>query len=212
MKDILLIVRIFLKYFFSKTKRYLNIFFLIIKSKPKSILEIGVYRGIRSSEMIQLAKIFNKKIDFYGFDLFENINLKKKKEELSKYPCSIKMIYEYLKNVSTNINLYKGNTKNTLKNNLNNKKIDFIFIDGGHSIKTIINDWKNCIKFLNKETVVIFDDYYVGNHKIIKKFGCNNLINNLCKKKYHIKVLPFTDYFQLMEKETGIKMVLVKLK
>jgi predicted O-methyltransferase YrrM len=152
------------------------------------------------------------KIDFYGFDLFENINLKKKKEELSKYPCSIKMIYEYLKNVSTNINLYKGNTKNTLKNNLNNKKIDFIFIDGGHSIKTIINDWKNCIKFLNKETVVIFDDYYVGNHKIIKKFGCNNLINNLSKKKYHIKVLPFTDYFQLMEKETGIKMVLVKLK
>ena len=212
MKDILLIVRIFLKYFFSKTKRYLNIFFLIIKSKPKSILEIGVYRGIRSSEMIQLAKIFNKKIDFYGFDLFENINLKKKKEELSKYPCSIKIIYEYLKKVSTNINLYKGNTKNTLKNNLNNKKIDFIFIDGGHSIKTIINDWKNCIKFLNKETVVIFDDYYVGNHKIIKKFGCNNLINNLSKKKYHIKVLPFTDYFQLMEKETGIKMVLVKLK
>jgi predicted O-methyltransferase YrrM len=212
MKDILIIVRIFLKYFFSKTKRYLNIFFLIIKSKPKSILEIGIYRGLRSSEMIQLAKIFNKNIHFYGFDLFENINLKKKKEELSKYPYSIKIIYEYLKNVSTNINLYKGNTINTLKNNLNNKKINFIFIDGGHSIKTISNDWKNCIKFLNKETIVIFDDYYVGNHKIIKKFGCNNLINNLCKKKYHTKVLPFTDYFQLMEKKTGIKMVLVKLK
>ena len=122
------------------------------------------------------------------------------------------MIYEYLRNVSTNINLYKGNTKITLKNNLNNKKINFIFIDGGHSIKTISNDWKNCIKFLNKETTIVFDDYYVSNHKIIKKFGCNNLINNLCKKKYHIKVLPFTDYFQLMEKKTGIKMVLVKLK
>ena len=167
MEDILLLVRIFLKYFFSKTKRYLNIFFLIIKSKPKSILEIGVYRGIRSSEMIQLAKIFNKNVYFYGFDLFENIN---------------------------------------------NKKINFIFIDGGHSIKTISNDWKNCIKFLNKETTIVFDDYYVSNHKIIKKFGCNNLINNLSKKKYHIKVLPFTDYFQLMEKKTGIKMVLVKLK
>ena len=212
MKDILLLVRIFLKYFFSKTKRYLNIFFLIIKSKPKSILEIGVYKGIRSSEMIQLAKIFNKNIHFYGFDLFENINLKKKSEELSKYPFSIKMIYKDLKKVSRNINLYKGNTKITLKNNLNNKKINFIFIDGGHSIKTISKDWKNCIKFLNKETTIVFDDYYVDNNKIIKKFGCNNLINNLSKKKYYIEVLPFTDYFQLLGENTGIKMVLVKLK
>ena len=133
------------------------------------------------------------------------MDIKKSKKSLDK-------LNNEFEKITTNINLYKGNTKNTLKNNLNNKKIDFIFIDGGHSIKTIINDWKNCIKFLNKETVVIFDDYYVGNHKIIKKFGCNNLINNLSKKKYHIKVLPFTDYFQLMEKETGIKMVLVKLK
>lgn len=32
--------------------------------------------------MIQLAKIFNKNVHFYGFDLFENINFKKKKKSL----------------------------------------------------------------------------------------------------------------------------------
>ena len=33
---------------------------LILVYKPKSILEVGVYKGIRSEEMIRAAKIFKK--------------------------------------------------------------------------------------------------------------------------------------------------------
>ena len=69
-KNILLIIYLIIKYSLSKTRRYLNLFYIIIRYKPKSILEVGVYKGIRSEEMIRTAKIFNKNISFYGFDLF----------------------------------------------------------------------------------------------------------------------------------------------
>ena len=44
-------------------------------------------------EMIQAAKIFNKDIEFYGFDLFEMINQKILKKELSKFPNSKKKFH-----------------------------------------------------------------------------------------------------------------------
>ena len=83
----LTVFRIF-KYLLSDTKRYANLLFLILVHKPKSIVEIGIYKGTRSKEMIQAAKIFNKDIEFYGFDLFEMINQKILKKELSKFPNS----------------------------------------------------------------------------------------------------------------------------
>ena len=155
---------IFLKYSISNTKRYLSLFLLIIKYKPKSILEIGVYRGIRSAEMISVAKIFNKNLSFYGFDLFKKLTKKRKNYELSKFPLSQNEIYLKLSKLSNNINLFSGNTKKTLKKFLNKKvKVDFVFIDGGHHINTIMNDWKYSLKISNKKTIFIFDDYYTNN-------------------------------------------------
>ena len=86
---ILTILRI-IKYLISDTKRYSNILSIIFYYKPKSIAEIGVYRGVRSREMIQAAKIFNKNIEYFGFDLFEMINKKIQKKELSKIPYTKK--------------------------------------------------------------------------------------------------------------------------
>lgn len=211
MDNILILIFSIIKYLFSKTKRYLNIFFYIIKFRPKTILEVGVYKGTRSFEMITAAKIFNNDIYFYGFDLFEKLKARDKIIELSKYPYSMKKIYSKLNKISNYVKLYRGNTKKTLKKKLN-KKIDFIFIDGGHSIETIKSDWNNCKKFLNKKTIIILDDYYINNKEVIKKFGCNSLVKNLSKNKFLIKVLPFTDYFKLEGKLTGIKMILIKQK
>ena len=42
-----------LRYLFSKTKRYSILLFLILVNRPKSILEIGVYNGVRAREMIE---------------------------------------------------------------------------------------------------------------------------------------------------------------
>lgn len=209
--NIIKLIYLIFKYYLSGTKRYLNLFFLIIKFRPKSILEIGVYKAIRSEEMIRTAKIFNNKISFYGFDLFEDMDYYKKINELSKIPLSKRKINDKLKKYSNNVFLYKGNTKKTLKNFIiKKKKIDFIFIDGGHKIKTIENDWNYCKKMVKKNSIIIFDDYYTKNKMIIKKYGCNNLINRI-KNKYKVHFLPFTDYFNIGNQKTGIKMVLIKI-
>lgn len=211
MKNYLSIFFFLIKYLFSNKKRYLNLFYYIVKNRPKTILEVGVNKGTRSKEMIRLAKIFHKKITFYGFDLFENITKKKKQDELSKYPNTYNSIHDDLLKFTNNVNLYMGNTNKTLKIFSKKKKIDLIFIDGGHKISTIKNDWKFCSKLLKKKSILIFDDYYLNNKKLISKYGCNKLISELKNSKIRINLLPFTDYFYIKNKKTGIKMVSVKV-
>ena len=60
-----------IKYNLSEYKRYSNLLKIILKTKSRKILEIGVYKGRRSLEMIKAAKSFNSKVIFFGFDMFE---------------------------------------------------------------------------------------------------------------------------------------------
>ena len=201
---------LWIKYFFSKYSRYRFIYSIILNSRPKTILEIGVYKGKRSKEMIYLAKSFNEKIVYYGFDLFEDIKKTKINNELSKKPKSKKYLSKFIKQNLKNVqvNLIKGDTKKTLQKFVKKKlKIDFVFIDGGHAISTIKSDWKNVKKIIGKKSVVVFDDYY-DNTTITKKFGCNKVIENL-ENKYSYTILPSTDY--VSEHKMNFKNSLVKV-
>ena len=104
-----------IKYNLSEYKRYSNLLRIILKTKSRKILEIGVYKGLRSLEMIKAAKSFNKKVVFYGFDMFEKFFEKKNilTDELSKKPKSLKFIRNLLKQ-HANVKLIKGNTLITL--------------------------------------------------------------------------------------------------
>jgi len=193
-------------------KRYANILIEIILLKPKIILEIGVYKGQRAQEIIEAARIFNKKILYYGFDLFEDFFQKKNilNSELSKKPELKKNVYKKICKLAK-VELFKGYTKKTIPTFLRKKiKPDFIFLDGGHSVKTIKQDWNNIKKCMYKNSVCIFDDYYTGSNELIKKYGCNQIIKNL-KHYYHYKILFFSDFFLLKEKSIKINMVKVKL-
>jgi len=205
-------VKIFIiRYKLSEFKRYSNLLDIILVNKPKEIIEIGVYKGLRSLEMIKAAKCFNSKIKFFGFDLFEMFFEKKNilNDELSKKPASMKLIKNLLSN-HANIKLIKGNTLQTLPKFIKKKiKVDFIFIDGGHSIKTIKNDWNNVKKLMHKKTIVVFDDFYFGNKSLIKKFGCNKIINSL-EKKYSVEFLEPRDYIPHLN--TYVQLVKIKLK
>ncbi len=186
-----------LKYNFSSTKRYAYLLKAIYISKAKSILEIGVYNGNRAKEMIETAKIFNKEIDYYGFDLFEDFYKKKNiiKKELSKKPLSKKEISIKLNNYNR-VRLFKGDTKATLPKFVKEKiKIDFAFIDGGHSFNTINSDWKNINQIITKNSTVIFDDFYEYSGKVKLDVGCNKIINSLPKKKYLSYIYPVADTF-----------------
>ena len=149
-----------LYYLQSNEKRYVNLLFQILKKRPKKILEIGVYNGRRAIQMIEAAKIFNKNIEYYGFDLFEGLTKKIYNTEASKFPSTIDKIKELLNN-RAKIFLYKGFTNETLKKfSLNGVNIDFIFIDGGHAIQTIENDYLYSLKIAEKNAYIIFDDFY----------------------------------------------------
>ena len=201
---------IWFRYYFSKYSRYRHIYWIIINLRPKSILEVGVYKGKRSNEMINLTKDFTKSLSYYGFDLFEKIQMSKINLELSKQPLSRTQLQKKLLNnfKDVKINLIQGDTKKTLKNfSKKKKKIDFVFIDGGHSIQTIQSDWNNVKNFISEKSVVIFDDYY-DDKNIIKKFGCNKIIEKL-ESKYKYEILPSNDYIKFQNKM--IKNSLVKV-
>lgn len=216
MKLILFIKFIFriIRYSFSSTKRYAFLLMSIYRLKPKSIIEIGVYNGKRAVELIETAKIFNNNIKYYGFDLFEEFYISKNliNKELSKFPLSKKNIKIKLKNFN-NINLIKGNTKKTLPKFIKkNKYIDFVFIDGGHSLSTIKSDWQYIKKIISKKSLVVFDDYYETIKNIKGKFGCNNIINSLNSKIYKSKKFFVGDIFydKYLSSKKKIYMVSVK--
>tara|TARA_B100001121_G_scaffold302724_1_gene315662 strand:- start:1435 stop:2082 length:648 start_codon:yes stop_codon:yes gene_type:complete len=208
---ILTILRI-LKYLLSKKRRYSNLLINILIERPKSILEVGVYNGNRALEMIQAARVFYNEINYYGFDLFEDFQKNILEKEYSKIPISRKKITNKLSHYGT-IKLYKGFTEKTLPKFLKKKiLVDFIFIDGGHAIKTIENDWKYCSKLMRKNSLVIFDDYYLGNKNLLSKFGSNKTYKKISINNYHKALLPFVDEFDKKYYLQRIKMFKVKLK
>ena len=85
-------------------------------------------------------------------------------KELSKQPDNIDAVKSRLAGTGADVELVKGWTHETLPEYAHahpDYKADLIFIDGGHSIETIQSDWDNVQSFISKDSVVIFDDYYV---------------------------------------------------
>ena len=184
-----------LYYLQSNEKRYVNLLFQILKKRPKKILEIGVYNGRRAIQMIEAAKVFNKDIEYHGFDLFEGLTEKIHNIEASKFPGTLDKIKRLLNN-HAKIFLYKGFTKDTLKFfSLKEVNIDFIFIDGGHSVKTIESDFYYSLKIAEKNAYIVFDDFYENGTIDTTKFGSNKIFEKLQLGKNKPRLLPFSDSF-----------------
>ncbi len=181
----------------------------IIK-QPKLIDAIRsalTYRGKRSKELVEVARIFNNKVNYYGFDLFDILNEKIFRKESSKFPDQEDVIKNKISRIAK-VKLFKGFTNKTLP--FFKKKIDLVFIDGGHSIKTISNDWYYVKRMMHKKTYVIFDDYYSNSKNYIQKFGCNKTINQL-SNDYKMIILPIKDRIKRL-RNLGVQMVLVRKK
>jgi len=196
-------------YLQSNEKRYVNLLIQILKKKPKKILEIGVYNGRRAIQMIEAAKIFNKNIEYYGFDLFEEITDKIYEAEASKFPENFSKIKSLLERHG-NIFLYKGFTKDTLRKFSEKEiKVDFIFVDGGHAVETIENDYFYSLKIAKDKACIIFDDFYETKTIDLKRFGSNNLYGKLKLNKNNPEILPFSDMYKKNEEKRVIKMFMI---
>lgn len=187
-----------------KPQRYKNLFLEIADCKPSVILEVGTWNGEHAQKMIEEGLKHNSRIHYIGFDLFEEITKEQIIEENSKKQKAdfLDVLAKLEKIPGANIRLVVGNTRETIKN-IPGQPVDFIFIDGGHSLETIESDWKNLQKFITIDTVIILDDYYPNDNTK----GCRKLIHNLSLDKWDIEWLEPVDEF-----ENGFKVQMVKVQ
>lgn len=197
----------------TRPRRYTNLFITIAKNRCRRILEVGTWRGIHAVQMIQTAIVHHaaKDIDYYGFDLFEELTEADLKAEFSKNPATYHAVQQRIQSTEANIHLYKGNTRITLPQAVDHiGVVDLIFIDGGHSIETITSDWNAVRRIMGKHTTVIFDDYYLNTEPEVEGVGCQTLITSLDRQAYEVEILQPTDSFVKDWGVLAINMVKVK--
>jgi hypothetical protein len=160
---------------------------IISEKKPKHFVEIGVFCGVTSRNICELLNVINDgDFSYTGFDLFGEKVEKKLNEEQPEYikdqkfsnPLkniyynfllrenlnSVQSINKFLKKFTNNVNLVKGDTNKTLKK-IDLSKVDFAFIDGGHSYQTTYNDLATLYSFMkDKSKTILCDDYMDATH------------------------------------------------
>ena len=163
-------------------KNWGNIFLNIVNQhRPKVFLEVGVFCGVTARNVCELLNtIHSGNFKYVGIDLFgdkanedEKVPNYLKKQSFSNpiknlfYNIilrenlnSYESVQKFLKKYSKNITLIKGNSNKILQH-LDMEKIDFAFLDGGHSFETVFNDLNLLFDkiSLNKDAIILCDDY-----------------------------------------------------
>ncbi len=198
--------------------RYSYLGVKVQENKSKTIMEIGTWNGQNTKRMtaaaIQSNNLFFEErlgVVYYGFDVWEQMDKKLMDLEVSKWPPAKSEVESLLNSTGVTVNLIQGNTHETLPKFVEDNKdlkIDFVFIDGGHSFETIESDWDNVQKIIDENSVVIFDDYWYPPNGAEPTFGCNKVIDALDRDKWEVTELPISDTFPLGR----VHFVEVKLK
>ena len=206
------------KKYFRKTslkQKGVGDFFLdvVAKKKPKVFLEIGVFHGVTARNICELlSNIHGDDFKYIGIDLFEE-NLENENEIIPKTqfsnplkyfyfkyikrtnPYSKEAVEDLLKKFKENIHLIQGNSNKILKK-IDMKKVDYVFLDGGHEYNTVTNDLNYSKEVIDNNGSILCDDYNLsyapGVKKAIDDFVSNN--NLSCK-------LLFNYRFALIEKK-----------
>lgn len=174
------------------------------------IVEVGTWNGNQAQRLAHAALKRNGAVRYIGFDLFEMQTEADLIGELSKKPPSratVSDTLERFKSERTRLTLWRrrrtfefdlipGYTKDTLPAFVAANpglRVDLAFIDGGHSIPTIDNDWAYVSQLLRPGGVILLDDYY-GDAALAQQFGCNSLIDRLrSDPRWRTSILPHTD-------------------
>lgn len=168
-------------------RRYLYLLDLVRQTRPKSILEIGTWKGKHARLMLEEALRFGS-VHYYGFDLFDSCPLEEFPKAVWK-KTPMEKIQKVLEGTGAKVSLFKGNTRETLAS-VSLPMMDFIFIDGGHSLETIENDWNHCEKLMHSKSVVVMDDYWNRTDA-----GCRPLVDDVIgpSGNYRVEMLGIAD-------------------
>ncbi len=169
--------------------RYINLLEEIRRRKPKKILEIGTWNGMHAEQMIRESLKFQSKIEYYGFDYFGPAPT----EEFPKKCPRIEEVQRRLDAIGqrAKIVLVKGDTKETLPKMMEKiSDVEFAWIDGGHSLETIANDWICIQKMITDDAVILLDDYWDTD-----QVGCKQLIDGMDRSLWDVQLLEPIDEF-----------------
>ena len=124
---------------------------ILRKVNVKNVIEIGVARNNERSFTTQL--LYAKKGIYCGIDI----------EDKTFLNDSLNRVY------TIRANSHDQSTIRSYLNTIGLEKCSVLFIDGWHSVNTVINDWKYT-DLLDDNGVVIFHDtnYHPGPHLIIE--------------------------------------------
>jgi len=172
----------------------------VASSSAKVILEIGTWKAKNAVLMIKESLKNHRPEDvyYYGFDLFEQMDQSTFEYEYSKWPPHISAVRSRLDPIGINYELIQGNTRLTIPTFLKDLRQtpDLIYIDGGHSVETIRSDWENLSSVVGKNTIVLFDDYYLfKDGSKMDGVGCNLIIDSLDANIWSVQVLENCDTF-----------------
>lgn len=196
--------------------RYARLLAEARRAKPRTIVEIGTWRGDRAEELLETALVCHppQLISFFAFDLFEEMSaetavIEGSRSTLNPTEEEVRKRLARFSDAGVTIEVVAGNTLETLpKASL--PTIDFAFIDGGHSYGTVRSDWQNIAKRMGPNSVVVFDDYVNQGAIRAYDFGVNKLVNEIDKAVYDVEVLHPADWWP---KEWGLmKNQLVKVR
>ena len=192
-------------------RHYAPLYDYLASHECYDIMEIGTNNGINALAMIQQAakKVTGDMINYYGFDLFEELNQEKIDREFSFDSSGKAEEVKRLIEAETKATAYihKGDTNKTLPEYIKMlPMMDFIYIDGGHSIDTIENDWKYCEEVFGYDGVVFFDDYFPE----MPFIGCKVTVDKIDRTEFIVEVLPTITNFQQAWGIQKAQLVMVK--
>lgn len=170
----------------------------IKKNQPSSILEIGVYKGDFALRMLsQISKQNQSTTKYLGIDLFSEMQTRENfQKEISMWPEQKDLVLKKLKNAypKIDIKLVQGYSSDYLS--MEKYKYDLVFIDGGHSFPTVFSDWNLSSSLLSQKGVIFFDDYTTKKGALKSGFGIRQVVRNIDRTQWKIKIFHNADYFK----------------
>jgi len=161
-------------YFFKHIKNYKNF----------NYLEIGSYEGCSA---IYIANKF-KENKIFCVDIWESVKEEYGEDINFNY---IEKNFDHNSKNYSNIYKYKDYSDNFFLEN--NKTFDIIYVDGHHLAEQVYKDAVNSWKILNRNGLLIFDDYIWKNYQVISKNPCFAINKFLKERWYNLKILEITN-------------------
>jgi hypothetical protein len=175
-------------------KRYDQMFELIDRVRPATIVEVGVHRGVRGAKLCSRALLHRKRVRYIGYDVFDTVPAAFQEAALNgKGAPSQAQAEERLSGCGRGlaVEMVVGDTRETLHGR--QVEADFAFIDGDHRVDAIAGDYAA----LAGATCVVFDDYYRPDRKgrmpDVELYGANQIVAQLEAQGARVEILPIGD-------------------